>query len=251
MKAFFLILLCLMIAGYLTLKYKYLVIKGKIGEIKISTRLFFLPKNKYTVLNDLFFKFGDYSAQIDHIVVSKFGVFVIETKSYKGWIFGNSHKDKWTQNLWGNKYSLFNPIFQNESHINFLKKNFHELSLAANYIYPVVVFLNANRLVLYGDCDCVVWGSELNDYIKSFKREVLSPEYCKQITSILSNSNIQNKKLRQQHRKWVSAAKAFSEDKVANGICPRCGGKLILRNGRYGSFFGCSNYPSCKYTHNM
>lgn len=32
--------------------------------------------------------------------------------------------------------------------------------------------------------------------------------------------------------------------------CPKCGGNLILKNGKYGSFYGCSNYPNCKYTKN-
>lgn len=30
--------------------------------------------------------------------------------------------------------------------------------------------------------------------------------------------------------------------------CPRCGGELVLRNGKYGPFYGCSNYPECRYT---
>lgn len=30
-------------------------------------------------------------------------------------------------------------------------------------------------------------------------------------------------------------------------ICPKCGGNLITRNGKYGEFIGCSNYPKCKY----
>ena len=29
--------------------------------------------------------------------------------------------------------------------------------------------------------------------------------------------------------------------------CPKCGGQLIHRNGKYGIFIGCSNYPKCKY----
>lgn len=34
----------------------------------------------------------------------------------------------------------------------------------------------------------------------------------------------------------------------AEGLCPRCGGELIKRNGRFGPFYGCSNYPRCRYT---
>ena len=36
--------------------------------------------------------------------------------------------------------------------------------------------------------------------------------------------------------------------KTDGGICPQCGGKLIMRNGKYGSFIGCSNFPNCRYT---
>lgn len=31
-------------------------------------------------------------------------------------------------------------------------------------------------------------------------------------------------------------------------ICPRCGGTLVLKEGRYGRFMGCTSYPSCRYT---
>ena len=63
------------------------------------------------------------SSQIDHLVLSKFGVFVIESKDYKGWIFGSKDQDKWTQSLPGgkNKFQFQNPIRQNWSHIMSLR----------------------------------------------------------------------------------------------------------------------------------
>ena len=59
------------------------------------------------------------SSQIDHLVVSRFGIFVIESKDYKGWIFGNENEEQWTQSLPGgrNKFQFQNPIRQNWSHI--------------------------------------------------------------------------------------------------------------------------------------
>lgn len=39
-----------------------------------------------------------------------------------------------------------------------------------------------------------------------------------------------------------------NEGKVEEKICPKCGGKMLLRRGKYGQFYGCSNYPECKYT---
>lgn len=251
MNKFFLIFVILIIVGFYAWRIYYPAIKGKMGEMNVSTRLSFLPKSKYIVLNDLFFKFGDYTTQIDHLVISLFGIFVIETKNYKGWIFGSSNKNYWTQNIWGNKYTFFNPIFQNESHIRFLKRNFNELSLLSNHIYPIVAFLNANRLVLNGDCDCVIWGNELNKYIKSFNVEVLTQEHCEQIATILSKSNIKNKNFRDDHIRNVYIANAYTNEKINRGKCPRCGGELVIRSGPYGNFYGCSNYPSCRFSHNI
>ena len=56
-------------------KTDYATFKGKMGEMDISYRLALLPKDNYIVLNDLFFKFGDYTSQIDHLVISVFGIF--------------------------------------------------------------------------------------------------------------------------------------------------------------------------------
>jgi DNA topoisomerase I len=32
------------------------------------------------------------------------------------------------------------------------------------------------------------------------------------------------------------------------GKCPRCGGNLVEREGKFGKFLGCRNYPKCKFT---
>lgn len=234
----------------LILKAKYPSIKGKIGEKRVSLSLLWLPKDQYIVLNDLFFKFGEYSTQIDHIIVSIYGIFVIETKNYKGWIFGNSNKDHWIQNIWGNEYTLYNPIYQNESHIRFLEKNFSEIRDVSDKIYPIVVFLNASRLHLHGECSCVVLKEELMGYIGSYKEKVLGHEQCIKIADTLRTANIQDTKERKQHKAKVREAKQIREAKINQGVCPRCGGQLILREGQFGQFYGCSNFPNCRYTHN-
>ncbi|MBR2303349.1 MAG: topoisomerase DNA-binding C4 zinc finger domain-containing protein, partial [Clostridia bacterium] len=35
---------------------------------------------------------------------------------------------------------------------------------------------------------------------------------------------------------------------LKKNICPRCGGALTERDGKYGVFYGCSNFPKCKFT---
>lgn len=55
-----------------------------------------------------------------------------------------------------------------------------------------------------------------------------------------------------QSRQVSSLAKDFEGQKTVN-LCPACGGKLVLRVARQGvnagnKFWGCSNFPTCKYT---
>lgn len=71
----------------------------------------------YHLLNHITLKFKDGTTQIDHILVSRFGVFVIETKDYKGWIFANAKHATWTQVLYRLKFKFQNPIFQNMRHL--------------------------------------------------------------------------------------------------------------------------------------
>ncbi len=71
----------------------------------------------YHLLNHITLKFKDGTTQIDHILVSRFGVFVIETKDYKGWIFANAKHTTWTQVLYRWKFKFQNPIFQNMRHV--------------------------------------------------------------------------------------------------------------------------------------
>lgn len=39
-----------------------------------------------------------------------------------------------------------------------------------------------------------------------------------------------------------------SRQKAKNQICPKCGNELKVRSGKYGKFYGCSDYPYCKFT---
>jgi len=69
------------------------------------------------LLNHITLKLKDGTTQIDHILVSRFGVFVIETKDYKGWIFANAKHATWTQVFYRWKFKFQNPIFQNMLHV--------------------------------------------------------------------------------------------------------------------------------------
>ena len=71
----------------------------------------------YHLMNHVTLQMNDGTTQVDHILVSRFGVFVIETKDYKGWIFANANQANWTQVLFKWKFKFQNPIFQNIRHV--------------------------------------------------------------------------------------------------------------------------------------
>jgi hypothetical protein len=68
-------------------------VKGMIGERKARKQLSRLPSENYRVLNDVVVKTKTGSSQIDHVVISPYGIFVIETKNYKGWIHGREDSE--------------------------------------------------------------------------------------------------------------------------------------------------------------
>ena len=70
--------------------------KGKEGELHVHNILAQLPEG-YTILDDVMLKTDNGTTQIDHVVVSRYGVFAIETKNYRGDIYGNDDRQQWTQ----------------------------------------------------------------------------------------------------------------------------------------------------------
>ena len=107
-------ILAIIICILAILLFRLLPSKGKVGEKRVASILKKLPDDSYKVINDLLLSSNGYSTQIDHIIISIYGIFVIETKFYQGWIYGGENSEYWTQNIYGNKYQLRNPIHQNK-----------------------------------------------------------------------------------------------------------------------------------------
>ena len=219
-------------------------IKGKIGEIYVTIFLKRLPENKYRVINDLLLAKNGHSTQIDHVIVSIYGIFVVETKFYKGWIFGGENSEYWTQNIYGRKYKLLNPIYQNQGHIRALK------SLLQGYEHlpfiSIVAFSRRATLRVKTETS-VIYYHQIPRVIKRTQNEVVSEEEVKQIHSILLANNTEKRVVKRRHIANVKRNALRRNRAVANGYCPRCGGVLTQRKGKYGKFYGCSNYPRCKY----
>lgn len=77
--------------------------KGNKGEADIAWRLSSIHSAEFRVFNDILLGTAKGSSQIDHVVISKYGVFVIETKNYSGWIHGHEYSEYWTQSIYDKK----------------------------------------------------------------------------------------------------------------------------------------------------
>lgn len=117
------------------------------GENQVASELARgLDHEKYYILNNVTIP-SEYngSSQIDHIVVSRLGIFIIETKDYQGWIFGGENQTEWTQSLPGgrSKFQFQNPLRQNWGHMQSLKGIFP--SVSDDMMKSIVVFTNASE----------------------------------------------------------------------------------------------------------
>jgi restriction system protein len=76
----------------------------------------------YHLLNNLTLPCDGGTTQIDHVLVSKSGIFVIESKHYRGSIFANVSLPTWTQVIFTHKYTFQNPLRQNYKHVKAIQQ---------------------------------------------------------------------------------------------------------------------------------
>lgn len=226
----------------------FLPSKGKAGEMRVAKILSKLPEEEYRVINNLLIKQGNKTTQIDHVVVSEYRIFVIETKHYRGWIYGDANREYWTQNIYGNKYDLWNPIHQNQGHIRALRRVLTDIP--PGVFVSIVTFSRQASLDIRNSENVIYW-DELKKLICSYQRKLISTEQAQNAYETLSAANIDSKENQKQHVRRVREQISKREETIAKGRCPRCGGELVLRKGTYGPFYGCSNYPRCKFTHKL
>lgn len=230
---------------------RFTVSAGDVGEHAVASKLRWLPRDQYFVINDLVFTRGNgNTTQIDHVVVSPYGIFVIETKNIYGYIHGSDNSKLW-RSCWRNRDLAFdNPILQNKAHIMALSE---KLKLNDDRFISIIAFsTNANLQVSVDDTYVIYW-SYVRKLIRRFKSPIMTTEEAQEIYTFIKAINITDKKSRQEHavraRINRNNYEVRSQEAVENGRCPKCGGHLVLRNGKHGAFYGCSNYPNCKYTH--
>ena len=201
------ILLIVFIAAILILFRKQIfATAGERGEMAVAIRLSNLPKNDYFVINDLLFRRQNgRTSQIDHVVVSRYGIFVIETKNISGYIYGGEYSQTWTR-FWqgyarGGRYqkdviAFDNPVLQNGAHVKAL---YEELKQYSVLYVPIVAFSPKAELRVDVKGVPVVYWNQIGDVIKRYKEPCITKEQVQEIYARLLALNIKDKKQREQH----------------------------------------------------
>lgn len=217
--------------------------RGWFGEKNTAFKMWLsLDKDVYRRFHDVIIPASNGTTQIDHLLVSPYGLFIVETKNIKGWIFGSEDQPKWTQSLYGKKYSFQNPIRQTFRQKKILSEY---LSLDESVIHTVIYFV--------GDCEFKtklpgnVINSGLGRYIKQFTDRILSPEKINHVVGALEKHVAESSLTTKDH------VRSLRERYSSTTVCPRCGANLVVRTVKKGSnvgskFLGCENYPRCRFT---
>jgi restriction system protein len=219
-------------------------LKGQLGElIVILVIKFGLDKNEYRVFHNVLLSTPNGTTQIDHVLVSRFGIFVVETKHMKGWIFGDPSQPNWTQVLYNQRYNFQNPLRQNYKHVKTLEVL---LNVPPELIHSVIVFTGSSVFKTPMPHN-VIRVTEFISYLRSKQTQLLTEVQIQAIAELISSRKLKTSfQARREHVRNL-------HDAGLRQYCPKCGSPMVLRTAKHGvnqgkQFWGCSQYPNCRAT---
>jgi len=195
------------------------------------------------------------TSQIDLILIGATGLYVVEVKNFMdAKIYGDGKKSKWYYYRGGKKFEFYNPLLQNKKHIAYLKtflKDFGEIP----FFSVLTVFCNdfkISNINAPGEKTTAVCSSlsamrEGIHLLAEGQPRVLDQQKEQAIYDFILAGQHQGREERQAHKEQVQEYKAAQKEMEKEKICPYCKIPLVERKGKYGAFYGCANYPRCRY----
>lgn len=217
--------------------------KGWLGEKVTQLGLWHhLNDQVYRRFHDVIVPARNGTTQIDHVLVSCYGIFVVETKNYNGWIFGDEHAPQWTVSHFGKKFQFQNPLRQNFRHTQCLSEH---LGLEPAVFRSVVFFIGDAEIKTELPANVMTRG--LVNYIQSFTAPCLTPVQAGAVATALAALKANPALSSRAHLESLAARHESTT------VCPRCGSPLVERTARSGpnagkTFLGCKGFPKCRFT---
>lgn len=248
-------------------------IVGKYGEHLTERELKFvrLFGRKGKILRNIYVpKDNGETSEIDVVYITQKGIFVIESKNYSGWIFGDEQSAYWTMSLPNRqKNRFYNPIKQNKTHIKWLISYLDPLNYTNIPMFSFIVFserCELKKISLVSDNIKVIQRDRLYANIRDVwdkQSDVISETTVDTLYNLLKQLTNVDEAVKQAHINDIN--KKYRRDKIVEPesnlnnnvlICPKCGSNLVLRTAKKGEnagrqFYGCSNFPKCRYIQNL
>ena len=206
------------------------------------------------VLHDVLINGDDgFTSQIDLILIGNKGAYVVEMKMFDdAKIYGDTQKTKWNYYKHGKKYEIYSPLKQNQKHIKYLRdflKGFGDIPFFS------IITMVCDDFKMSGEngentiiCNSLPAMERAIYKIAEGKPEVLDDIKKQEIFNYIKANQHAGKKARQDHKQRVIAYKENLEEMERQKICPYCKTEMVLRQGKNGEFYGCKNFPKCRYT---
>ena len=175
--------------------------KGAANEYFVANELRKkLPNDKYKIIDNLYIKLGEkiHTTQIDHIIVSSYGIFCIETKGNSGSIYGSPKAKYWKSYLKGIGYEFYNPLKQNQAHKFAIEKLLTQQGISAN-VECFISFPTATKLRL-GGAKNVGTTAEVISMIKEKKHILLDRQQVDTVFGLLKSNNLISRETIKQHK---------------------------------------------------
>ena len=229
---------------------------GSFGEL--LTKYYSKVMTDALVLHDVLIDGAEgMTSQIDLLMIGAKGIYVVEVKTYSNAkIYGDGKKSKWYYYLGGKKYEIYSPLKQNQKHIQYLKAFLKEFGDVPCFSILTIICedfkisnMNENpEYISTAICSSLPAMSRAIEVIAKGKPVVFSEEQKQEIYDYILNHQYAGKEKRIEHKEKIKEMKKVQEDMKNRNLCPYCKSELVLRKGKYGEFYGCSNFPKCKYT---
>jgi hypothetical protein len=184
--------------------FRYYVKKGTKGELLVNIAIKIYLGRDYHLLRDITLPSGDGTTQIDHILVSEYGIFVIETKYMRGVISGTIRKKQWSQKVDRKIYKFQNPLNQNYKHIKTLESL---LAIDRRKLISIVVFMGDSRFGSKMPPN-VAYQAEFIKYIKSKTKKIISKDEVAKILYQIDSTRL--KRGAKTNREHIAYLKHFS-----------------------------------------
>ena len=199
------------------------------------------------------------TSQIDMILIDAKGLYVAEIKTYTdAVIYGDGTKRNWYYYKNGRKYEIYNPLEQNKSHIRYLKRFLSAFGDVPCFSLIVMLCkdfkvsnINKPGEKEAGVCNSFPSMKEVMRMIGEEKDSVFDDTKRLELFNFIKEHQLAGRGERAEHKQKTIEYEKSIEDLKTQHICPLCRAPLVLREGKYGPFYGCSNYPKCRYTQKL